>query len=699
MSESRTLLSLSAPYVTVVVALDDAVPRIVYWGRPLPATTDLAALELATGPATPQGGLNHAPLLSLLPEQGRGSFAAAGLAGRRAGQPWSPVLATVQVEQAPDAVSWTGADPRSGVEVTLGLRLHPSGVLSVDASVTNTGTDAYGVERLAPTLPLPSTAQEVLTLAGRWSKEFQVQRQPLATGAIVHENARGRTSHESSPTMFAGTPGFGETHGEVVGVHLAWSGNHVLRAEQLPDGRGYLQAAELLQFGEVSLGPGETYSTPTVHAVHSATGLTAASQAFHSFVRSMPWHPTTPRKVLLNTWEAVYFDHDVTGLKALADRAAEVGIERFVLDDGWFRGRDDDTTSLGDWHVDERKYPAGLDVLGDYVRGLGMEFGLWVEPEMVNPDSDLFREHPDWAIGVAGHPEVLARNQLVLDLGNPEVFDYLLDRLDSLLGELGIGYVKWDMNRDLLQAQVHRQTTALYAMLDELGRRHPQVEIESCASGGARIDLGILRRTQRVWTSDCNDALERQLIQRGCSYVVPPELMGAHVGPTRSHTSGRVHTLAFRAATAFFGHFGLEWDLSSATPEDRAGLAEIIALHKQLRPLLHGGLVVRGDHPDPAALVHGVVAEDGSQALFAYVQLTTSDTTVPRLVQLPGLDPLRSYEIERIVLPGTERGPQKHEPAWYEAGLALDGTALGQHGLALAVHHPESATLLHLRAQ
>jgi len=697
--DSRTYVALTAPSVQVVVAVDGGVPRIAYWGLPLPDDTDLAELDRATEPATPQGGLDRAPRLTLLPEQGRGSFAAPGIVGHRVGQPWSAVLATVRTERTPTGLTWAGADPTSGLDVQLVLDLDPSGVLSIAASVTNTGETDYTVERLAPTLTLPTSAQEVLTLAGRWSKEFQVQRQPLVTGAIVRENARGRTSHESSPTMFAGTTGFGETHGEVVGVHLAWSGNHLLRAERLPDGRGYVQAAELLQFGEVVLTPGETYASPTAHAVYSATGLTAASQVFHAFVRSMPGHPTAPRKVLLNTWEAVYFDHDVAGLKQLADRAAEIGVERFVLDDGWFRGRDDDTTSLGDWYVDERKYPDGLGALVEHVRGLGLEFGLWVEPEMVNPDSDLYRAHPDWAIAVVGHPEVLARHQLVLDLANPDAFAYLLERLDHLLTEFAIGYVKWDMNRDLLQAQVHRQTVALYALLDELGRRHPEVEIESCSSGGARIDLGILRRTRRVWTSDCNDALERQLIQRGCSYIVPPELMGAHIGPTTSHTTGRVHTLAFRAATAFFGHFGLEWDVSSASDAERDGLAEIIRLHQRFRPLLHTGRVVRGDHPDPAALVHGVVATDGSEAVFAYVQLQTSDPTVPRLVQLPGLDPHRTYRVERLALPGEEAARQKHPPPWYATGLALSGAVLGRSGLALAVHDPESATLLHLLAE
>jgi alpha-galactosidase len=544
-----------------------------------------------------------------------------------------------------------------------------------------------------------------MTLSGRWTREFQANRYPLHMGAVVRENRFGHTTSESSPTIFAGEPGFTESRGEVWAAHLAWSGNHGLRAELSPDGHGFLQAAELLLPGEVILARGQAYAAPAIHAAYSASGLTELSGAFHAFARTLPGRPVTARKVLLNTWEAVYMDHDQAALMALADRAAEVGVERYVLDDGWFRGRDDDRAALGDWYADEVKYPDGLGVLVDHVTGLGLEFGLWVEPEMVNPDSDLFRAHPDWILAVDGYEPILSRHQLVLDLGRDEVYTYLLERLDALLSGFAIRYLKWDMNRHLVQAGhhgrpgVHRQTLRLYELLDELRRRHPGVEIESCASGGARADLGILRRTQRVWVSDCNDALERQQIQRGFSYVFPPEVMGAHIGPPRSHTTDRVHTLAFRAATAFFGHLGLEWDLVAASEADRAGIAQVIAAHKQVRCLLHTGTVVRADHPDPSALVHGVVASDGSEAVFAYVQLASSATTVPLPARLPGLDPSRRYRVDRILLPGDEHRPGKLRPDWWDAGFVADGATLSSVGLAMAIHHPQSATLLHLHAQ
>ena len=305
-----------------------------------------------------------------------------------------------------------------------------------------------------------------------------------------------------------------------------------------------------------------------MYAVHSTTGLGAASRQFHAVVRSSPAHRDRPRPVVLNTWEAVYFDHDFDTLTRLAERAAAVGVERFVLDDGWFGGRRDDTPGLGDWWVSPDAHPDGLAPLIERVRALGMEFGIWVEPEMVNPDSDLYRAHPDWALADPGYEPVLGRHQLVLDLAIPAAFDEILGRLDALLGDHDIAFVKWDMNRDHVQATgadgragTHAQTLALYRLLDELRRRHPDVEFESCSSGGARIDLGILQRTERVWTSDCNDALERQTIQRYASTLIPPEVIGAHVGPPTAHTTGRTQSLAFRAATALFGHFGIEWNL------------------------------------------------------------------------------------------------------------------------------------------
>ena len=453
--------------------------------------------------------------------------------------------------------------------------------------------------------------------------------------------------------MFAGTPGHGEWQGSVWGFHLAWSANHVIHAERLADGRRTIQLGELLHPGELTLAPGESYRTPDVIAVHADTGLTAATQQFHRHLRARPSHPSSPRPVLVNTWEAVYFQHDADTLRALADRAALVGVERFVLDDGWFGSRRSDRAGLGDWVVSDEAHPRGLDDLIDHVSGLGMDFGIWVEPEMVNPDSDVYRAHPDWTLTTDGYEPVLSRNQLVLDLGRDDAYEHVLGQLDALLRDHEIAYLKWDMNRDHIggsgaagAAGTHAQTLAVYRLLDELRRRHPTVEIESCSSGGGRIDHEILRRTQRVWASDTNDALERQTIQRGTSMLIPPEMMGSHIGDVRSHTTGRRHDLAFRAATALFGHLGIEWNLLALTEHELGQLTEVVMLHRRLRPLLHGGDVVRFD-TEPAYLAHGVYALDRSEAVVAFAVMSTAPSLTPPPLLLPGLEPERRYRVER----------------------------------------------------
>ncbi|MFL6102017.1 MAG: alpha-galactosidase, partial [Actinomycetes bacterium] len=295
------------------------------------------------------------------------------------------------------------------------------------------------------------------------------------------------------------------------------------------------------------------------------------------------------------------------------------------------------------------------------------------------------------------------RNQQVLDLANPDCWTFIRDRLDALLAEHDIAFLKWDHNRDLIEAGhdgrpgVHAQTLATYRLLDELRSRHPGVEIESCASGGGRVDLGILARTDRVWASDTNDALERQHIQRWTQLLLPPELVGTHVGPPRSHTTSRTHNLAFRVATALFGHFGIEWDIASASPQEQEAMAEAIACYKRLRPLLHGGRVVRADHPNPAAYLHGVVADDGAEALFAYVQLTASAFETPGLARLPGLDPDRAYRVAPLEVAGAPETRQAAAPPWLAAGeVTLAGLVLGEVGLPLPVLRPEQALLLQL---
>lgn len=682
----------------VVVDLSTGVPAIVHWGAPLASAPDPAALDRPLV----GGSADVVAPLTVVPEHAAGFTGRPGLLGhRRRGTAWAPRFSPAGHELDGQRLVAHARDEVAGLTLTVTIELDHA--LVVRATLTNdSATERYLLDALTITLPVPQHARELGSFTGRWTRELHPVRLPWEHGAHLVENRRGRTSHEYPPLVFAGSPGYGEWHGSVWGAHLAWSANHAILAERLPDGRRYVQLGELLHPGELSLEPGEAYRTPEVVAVHSDAGLTAATQQFHRHLRARATHPTSPRPVLVNTWEAVYFDHDLERLTALADRAARVGVERFVLDDGWFGSRRDDTSGLGDWVVSADAHPAGLAPLIEHVRGLGMEFGIWVEPEMVNPDSDLFRAHPEWALTTDGYEPVLSRHQLVLDLGQEGAYQHVLGRLDELLSGHDIAYVKWDMNRDHIAgsgahgaAGTHAQTLSLYRLLDELRERHPMVEIESCSSGGARIDHEILKRTERVWTSDCNDALERQTIQRGASMLVPPELMGAHIGPERSHTTGRRHDLAFRAATALFGHLGVEWNLLSLTDDELDALAEVIALHRRLRPLLHTGDVVRFD-TEPASLAHGVYAPDRSEAIVSFAQLTTAISLTPPPLLLPGLDPERVYRIEHLALPGTRLGPARTTPAWWRTGIELTGAALAVTGLQLPSLHPESALLLHL---
>jgi len=498
----------------------------------------------------------------------------------------------------------------------------------------------------------------------------------------------------------AGQSGFGFGHGEVWGIHLGWSGNQQVYGERMPSGVAVLGAGEVLLPGELILEPGVSYTTPWLFGSYGV-GLDAVTARFHEYLRARPIHPVKPRPVVCNVWEAVYFDHRLDRLVALADAAATVGVERYVLDDGWFRHRRDDSAGLGDWYVDEGVWPDGLNPLIDHVRGLGMEFGLWFEPEMVNQDSDLARAHPDWILSLPHRMPPEARHQQVLDLGHPDAYAYLLERMDAILTEYDIGYVKWDHNRELVDAGhhpdgtpgVHNQTLALYRLLDELKARHPGVEIESCSSGDGRVDLGIIDHTDRVWGSDCIDALERQAINRGTSSLLPLELIGSHIGSPTSHTTGRTHTLAFRAGTAIFGHLGIEWDMTAMSDADRAELTGWVALYKQWRGLLHSGRLVRADHPDPAVWVNGVVAQDGTSALFSVATMAATVTPSVGAVRFPGLDPDVMYHLHAVAPDGTAAAEPRRRFGPGLPDLVLPGRVLGQAGVQLPPAWPESVLL------
>ena len=692
---------------SVVLDCRSNTPSVLYWGPRLSERTTPEMLALLATRQQTRANAATEPPIALSPELGAGFIGEAGIQAHRKGRQWS-IFATLESVDAidPQELSLTSRCAASGLEIEHRIRLDAgSDVLCATTEICNTSDENLRVDRCnAPSLPIPPHIDSITGFEGRWSNEFQRHTVPRFLGTYLRENRRGRTSHDTFPGVLLHAAMTTEDHGDAYGLHLGWSGNHRLRVDEHSDGRAFVQLGELFYPGELFLGSGASYRSPVLYATYSNAGFGGLSRSFHRYVRKeLTDARVDPAKkpVHFNTWEAVYFDMSPTVLDELVAAAADSGVERFVLDDGWFRNRNDDRAGLGDWYVDEAKFPDGLGPLVDNVRRRGMQFGLWVEPEMVNPDSDLYRAHPDWVLATPPAPAVVSRHQYVLDLTRPEVVEYLFGRIDSLLTEYDIAYLKWDMNRDLDQpgdadgrAATHAQTLAVYALLDRLRRAHPRVEIESCASGGGRADFGILRYTDRIWTSDNNDPLDRLRIQRGFSMFFPAHVMGAHVGPRCCHITGRTTSMAFRAGVALFGDFGVEANLLEIDDAERAELKAAIALHKKHRKLLFSGELYRLESArDETAF--GVVAEDKSEALFSYALTDTAKHSTPGRVRLSGLDPDRRYSVERV----WPVEPRTYSPSILDVlhQQPISGAALMSPGIQLPVLDPQSVLIWHLR--
>ncbi len=507
-------------------------PRIVHWGGDLGVVSgaDIAALPASAYFPTDENTHNADVPLTVSPTRAQGWSGWPGLTGHRDGTASQPlfVQAGVETDESDDGLVQTlryrGTDEAAALLLDGEFVLTAEGVLRHRQTLTSTAASdekPYVVDDLLTLLPVSEHVAQVFDHAGRWANEAQGQRQPLHQGIWLREQRRGRTGPDSPLLLMVGSEGFDHRDGQVWGIHLGWSGDQRYLAQRLNTGAVVLGAGEILAAGEVILGAGESITTPWVYAVYSDAGIDGASRRLHAMLRARPSHPQRPRPIVLNTWEAVYFDHSFDGLAALADVAAEIGVERFVIDDGWFGSRRDDRSGLGDWYVSAQVWPDGLGPIADYVRSRGMEFGLWFEPEMVNLDSDVARAHPEWVIGTPGRIPPPFRGQQVLDVSQPDAFAYLLERLSSLVGEYGISYIKWDHNRDIAdpvhrggprvgRPAIHDQTLATYGLMSQLRERHPGLEIESCSSGGARIDYGVLEHTDRcgpatalIPTSEC----------------------------------------------------------------------------------------------------------------------------------------------------------------------------------------------------
>ena len=511
-------------------------------------------------------------------------------------------------------------------------------------------------------LDLPDSDYDLITLSGAWARERGIVRRRLMPGEQGVSTRAGASSLQTSPFLALARPGVTERAGQVIGLSLVYSGNFSATASV--DQFGATRALIGINDRDLRwvLSPGEALQCPEAVMVYSDTGLGGMSRGFHKlWTRHLlpPRWVNARRPVLLNSWEAAYFDFDEEKLVSIAAAAKEAGVELFVMDDGWFGHRDDDHTSLGDWTCDKKKLPGGLRQLGDRVRALGLQFGIWMEPEMVSPDSDLCRAHPDWAMAIAGRTPIESRHQLILDLSREDVQQFMIDAVSRTLTESGAAYLKWDMNRNFSnigsaalpperQGELpHRYILGLYRVLDALTKAFPDVLFEGCASGGGRYDAGMLYYTPQFWCSDDTDALCRLKIHAGTTLVFPPSTIGSHVSAVPNHQTGRVTPLETRFAVAMAGQLGYELDPRRLTDDERRALPGQVAKAVETWEVRMNGQLYRLTDPftdnDAAWLC---VSPDRSRALFTAVRAAALPNALPPLIRLDGLDPERVYTVK-----------------------------------------------------
>lgn len=512
---------------------------------------------------------------------------------------------------------------------------------------------------------------EVLSLHGSWARERHMERVPLGYGSYVTESVRGESSHQDHPFLALLSKNCTQTVGEVYAMHFIYSGNFLAKAQRCQhDTVRMVMGIHPTNF-RWRLEPGEQFQAPEVVCVYSDEGLGKMTRMFHDLyrthlIRSSYLHQTRP--VLVNSWEAAYFDFDTEQLLSLAKQSAELGIEMLVMDDGWFGRRNSDEGSLGDWTVNEEKLKGGLKYLSDEVHALGMKFGIWFEPEMISPDSELYRRHPDWALQLKDRCGSLCRAQYVLDLSRPEVVDYVYECVAAVLRHARIDYVKWDMNRQLTdigssylpaerQGELsHRHTLAVYELQERLTREFPELLLENCSGGGARFDPGMLYYSPQIWCSDDTDAIERLAIQEGTQLLYPLSTIGAHVSDCPNHTVGRVTPFETRGIVALAGTFGYELDTRKISEEDRAQIPEQIAAYKKYAPLIREGDYYRiASYQDNHRYdCYEIVSKDRTEAVVFFIQVLHEPNYRSRKLRLQGLDRGTLYEVDgKTYLGGT----------------------------------------------
>ena len=526
--------------------------------------------------------------------------------------------------------------------------------------INSSDKDIFLTKVMSASLDMDSEDFELLTLHGSWARERQIDQRPIGYGKTSVGSIKGESSHQEHPFMALVEKGATQERGRVYGFSFVYSGNFLAQAEKSQfDSVRVMMGINPGNF-KWQLKPGESFQTPEVVMVYSDEGLGKMSRTYHDLYRDhliRSPYKDRERPILINNWEATYFDFNTDKLLAIAREAKKSGIEMLVMDDGWFGGRKDDNSSLGDWNVNEEKLRGGLKYLVDEVNKIGLKFGIWMEPEMISPDSDLYRAHPDWAIQIPGREGTRSRNQFVLDLSRPEVVEHTWNSIKNVLSSANIEYLKWDMNRQItdigsfglnkenMGELSHRFVLAVYELQERLIKEFPNLLLENCSGGGARFDPGMLYFGPQIWCSDDTDAIERLGIQEGTALVYPLSSMGAHVSDCPNHTVGRVTPFETRGHVALAGTFGYELDITKIPEEDRAIIPEQTAMYHKYNKLVRSGDYYRvaSYRENGYYDCYGVVSKDKSEALYTFVQVKGRPNYHSRLIRLSGLDPDKRY--------------------------------------------------------
>lgn len=572
--------------------------------------------------------------------------------------------ATFGDENACETLELLCEDPVLGLKVTLLYTAFSDvDVITRSVRIENDGEMLYLTKALSFSMDMDNRDFTLLTMHGSWARERMLEHRKVKKGFMGVESVRGESSHQEHPFMALAAGNADQSQGEVYGMHFVYSGN-------------FIGQVELGQFDTVRVGmgihpenfcwkleKGDSFQTPEVVLVYSDTGYDGMTHQFHELYRNhliRSEYKDKKRPILINNWEATYFDFNTEKLLSIAKKAAELGIEMLVMDDGWFGHRNDDSTSLGDWYVNEEKLNGGLKHLVDEVNKLGLKFGIWFEPEMISPDSKLYEAHPDWAIQIPGRAGSLCRNQYVLDLTRKEARDYAYESVASILRSANIEYVKWDMNRQLSdigsyglpadrQGELyHRYVLAVYEMQERLVTEFPHLLLENCSGGGARFDPGMLYYSPQIWCSDDTDAVERLKIQESTAMIYPLSTMGAHVSDCPNHTVGRVTPFETRGHVALAGTFGYELDVTKIPEEDRQMIPKQVAMYHKYNDLVRSGDYYRiaSYQENHYFDCYEVVSKDKSEVLVTFVQVINRPNYKSRRITLKGLDPQKNYCLE-----------------------------------------------------